>query len=55
MTKINVNSWARDPYAKALAEGLLSGPFPEAVEHATETCAKAIERFMILFKSSGKA
>ncbi|KIM44204.1 hypothetical protein M413DRAFT_443233 [Hebeloma cylindrosporum] len=55
VSKINVNSWARDPYAKSLGERLLSGPFPEAVEEATETFAKVCDRFFTLFGSAGKA
>ncbi|KAF5375940.1 hypothetical protein D9615_008273 [Tricholomella constricta] len=48
-------SWARDPYAKALGEGLLAKPFPEAQEAATEAFAAACERFFTLFGSVGKA
>ncbi|KAJ7675431.1 aldolase [Mycena rosella] len=55
ISKINVNSWARDPYAKALAEGLQTKPFPEAVDDATEVFAKVCDRFIKLFNSAGKA
>ncbi|KAF9005098.1 ketose-bisphosphate aldolase [Cyathus striatus] len=55
VSKINVNSWARDPYAKKLGESLLTKPFPEAVEEATEVFAQVCERFFHLFGSSGKA
>ncbi|KAF8151782.1 ketose-bisphosphate aldolase [Crassisporium funariophilum] len=55
VSKINVNSWARDPYSKALGEGLLSKPFPEAQEEATEAFAKVCDRFFTLFGSAGKA
>ncbi|PPQ68903.1 hypothetical protein CVT26_001840 [Gymnopilus dilepis] len=55
VSKINVNSWCRDPYAKALGEGLLSKPFPQAVEDATEVFAKNCDRFFTLFGSAGKA
>ncbi|KAG6896044.1 hypothetical protein C0992_010730 [Termitomyces sp. T32_za158] len=39
VNKINVNSWARDPYAKTLGESLLTKSFPEAQEAATEAFA----------------
>ncbi|KDQ49995.1 hypothetical protein JAAARDRAFT_142624 [Jaapia argillacea MUCL 33604] len=55
ISKINVNSWGRDPYAKALAAGLQSKPFPDAVEEATEVFAKVCERFFNVFQSVGKA
>ncbi|KAK4688484.1 fructose-bisphosphate aldolase, class II, partial [Tremellales sp. Uapishka_1] len=55
VTKINVNSWCRDPYVEALSKGLASKPFPEATEDATEVFAKAAERFIKLFGSEGKA
>ncbi|KAF9039614.1 aldolase [Hymenopellis radicata] len=55
VSKFNVNSWARDPYVKKLAAGLQDKPFPDAVEEATEEFAKAVERFIILFESAGKA
>ncbi|KAF8654832.1 hypothetical protein AX16_003352 [Volvariella volvacea WC 439] len=53
--QININSWGRDPYAKALSEGLKTKSFPEAVEEATEVLAKICERFFELFGSTGKA
>ncbi|EIM86071.1 aldolase [Stereum hirsutum FP-91666 SS1] len=55
ISKINVNSWARDPYAKTLAAGLQSKPFPDAVEEATEVFAKVCDRFFVLFESKDKA
>lgn len=55
VSKINVNSWARDPYVKVLATGLQSKPFPDAVEESTEVFAKVCDRFFDLFGSSGKA
>ncbi|KJA15911.1 hypothetical protein HYPSUDRAFT_333762 [Hypholoma sublateritium FD-334 SS-4] len=55
VTKINVNSWGRDVYAKSLGEGLLSKPFPDAVEAATEVFVKSCVRFFTLFSSAGKA
>jgi len=55
ISKFNINSWARDPYAKALVAGLQTKPFPEAVEEATEVFARECDRFLILFGSAGKA
>ncbi|KAJ7912578.1 aldolase [Mycena leptocephala] len=55
ISKINVNSWGRDPYAKSLAEGLRTKPFPEAVEDATEVFSKVCDHFFRLFNSAGKA
>ncbi|GBE87003.1 ketose-bisphosphate aldolase [Sparassis latifolia] len=55
VSKINVNSWGRDPYAKALAEGLQTKSFPDAVEDATEVFAGVCERFFKVFGSEGKA
>ncbi|KAH8110032.1 aldolase [Phellopilus nigrolimitatus] len=56
VSKINVNSWARDPYVKALSTKLANGtPFPEAVEESTEVFAAVCERFIDLFGSAGKA
>ncbi|KAI0030168.1 aldolase [Vararia minispora EC-137] len=55
ISKINVNSWARDPYAAMLAEGLRSKSFPEAVEEATEVFAGMCVRFFELFGSAGRA
>ena len=55
VSKINVNSWARDPYVKELVLGLQGKPFPEAVEDATEVFAKVCDRFFELFDSKGKA
>ncbi|KAF4622342.1 hypothetical protein D9613_009290 [Agrocybe pediades] len=52
---VNINSWGRDVYAKTLGEGLLSKPFPDAQEDATEAFAKQCERFFRLFGSAGKA
>jgi fructose-bisphosphate aldolase class II len=45
----------RDPYQDALARGLATKSFPEATEEATEVFANAVERFLILFGSAGKA
>ncbi|KAF7297164.1 Aldolase [Mycena indigotica] len=55
ISKINVNSWGRDPYAKALAAGLQTKPFPDAVEEATDIFAGVCDRFIQLFGSAGKA
>ncbi|TFK63952.1 aldolase [Pluteus cervinus] len=55
ISKINVNSWARDPYMKCLAEGLQTKPLPDAIEEATEAFASVCERLFILFRSAGKA
>ncbi|KAL5536636.1 hypothetical protein ACEPAF_459 [Sanghuangporus sanghuang] len=55
ISKINVNSWARDPYVKALVSGLQNKPFPDAVEESTEVFASVCERFFDLFGSTGKA
>ncbi|EIW66298.1 hypothetical protein TREMEDRAFT_65569 [Tremella mesenterica DSM 1558] len=55
VTKLNVNSWCRDPYVETLGQGLLSRPFPEAMEEATEAFAKECERLFHLFGSAGKA
>jgi len=55
VSKINVNSWCRDPYAKALGEGLTSKPFPEATEEATDVFVENCMRFFKLFGSEGKA
>lgn len=53
--QININSWGRDPYARRLAEGLQSKPFPDAVEDATKVFEDVCERFFNLFGSTGKA
>lgn len=56
VTKINVNSWIRDPYAEHLARALSSGtPLPDAIEEAIEVNAKECERFFHLLGSAGKA
>jgi len=55
VSKINVNSWARDPYVKKLSETLLAKTMPEAIEEATEVFADVCERFFKLFGSAGKA
>jgi len=55
ISKINVNSWARDPYVKTLSEALALKPFPIAQEAATEASASVCERFFKLFGSAEKA
>ncbi|KAJ7629472.1 aldolase [Mycena polygramma] len=55
ISKINVNSWGRDPYAKSLVEGLQTKPFQEAVEDATEIFSQVCDCFFKLFGSAGKA
>ncbi|KAI0775508.1 aldolase [Trametes elegans] len=55
ISKININSWGRDPYAKILAEGLQTKPFPDAVQDATKVFEDVCERFFTLFGSAGKA
>lgn len=53
--QININSWGRDPYARALGEALLSKTFPEAVDIASEVLIKECDRFFAVFRSKGKA
>ncbi|KAG6828959.1 hypothetical protein H0H92_006186 [Tricholoma furcatifolium] len=53
--KVNVNSWARDPYVQTLRESLSTKSFPDAQEAATEAFAAVCARFFILFGSVGKA
>lgn len=55
VSKINVNSWCRDPYAEALSKALAGTPFPEATEEATEVFAENCAKFFKLFGSEGKA
>ncbi|PIL35217.1 hypothetical protein GSI_03007 [Ganoderma sinense ZZ0214-1] len=55
ISKININSWGRDPYAKKLAEGLQTKTFPEAVDDATKVFEDICARFFDLFGSAGKA
>ncbi|KAL1742136.1 ketose-bisphosphate aldolase [Schizophyllum fasciatum] len=55
VSKFNVNSWARDPYAKALGTALLSKPFPDAIDEATDAFVAVCLRFFKLFNSEGKA
>jgi fructose-bisphosphate aldolase class II len=55
VTKINVNSWNRDPYAAALSKGLANDPFPDATENATELFAQECAKWIKRFGSDGKA
>ncbi|CDO72055.1 hypothetical protein BN946_scf184943.g90 [Trametes cinnabarina] len=55
ISKININSWGRDPYAKKLAESLQSKPFPDAVDEAVQVFVDVCDRFFHLFGSAGKA
>ena len=55
VSKINNNSWARDPYVKTLSSALSSSSFPDAIEESTKVFSKVCERFMDVFGSSGKA
>ena len=55
VTKINVNSWCRDPYQEALSKALAAKPMPDAIEDATEVFAQKCEGFMKIFGSAGKA
>lgn len=55
VTKVNVNSWLRDPYCAALSKGLASKTMPEAIDDAMAAFEKECERFCDLLGSSGKA
>lgn len=55
VSKINLNSWGRDPYAAALAKGLQTKSFPEAVDDATAAMKEVCIRMFNLFGSAGKA
>ncbi|KAK8850549.1 hypothetical protein IAR55_004467 [Kwoniella newhampshirensis] len=56
VSKFNINSWARDPYAETLGKSLVDGkPFPDASEAAIEAFAKVCDKFMTLLGSAGKA
>ncbi|PFH48511.1 hypothetical protein AMATHDRAFT_149714 [Amanita thiersii Skay4041] len=54
ITKINVNSAARQPYVQSLLRHLGHDPLPDAIEKATEAFASTCERLMRLFGSAGK-
>ncbi|KAI0823197.1 aldolase [Trametes gibbosa] len=55
ISKINVNSWAREPYVKTLADALQSKPLPDAIEDATKAFEAVCERLFEVFGSAGKA
>lgn len=55
VSKVNVNSWLRDPYVRALSEGLKTKTMPEAIDDAHEAMVKEAERFCDLLGSTGKA
>ncbi|KAF8630558.1 hypothetical protein AX17_005370 [Amanita inopinata Kibby_2008] len=46
VSKINVNSVARNPYMETLSQALLSKPFPDVIEEATEVFACYSKLFM---------
>ncbi|WOO82050.1 Putative fructose-bisphosphate aldolase [Vanrija pseudolonga] len=55
VSKVNVNSWLRDPYCVALAEGLTTKSMPEAIDDAIEALEQSAYRFFDLLGSAGKA
>ncbi|KAK2464959.1 hypothetical protein APHAL10511_003035 [Amanita phalloides] len=55
ISKINVNSAARDPYVIKLSQGLSDMPFPDAIEEATEVFAEVCQGFFTIFGSKGMA
>lgn len=55
VTKVNVNSWLRDPYVEALSKGLASKTMPEAIDDAMEALEKECRRFCDLLGSTDKA
>lgn len=54
VTKVNVNSWLRDPYVDALATGLKTKIMPEAIDDALNAFQKEGERFCDLLGSTNK-
>lgn len=55
VTKVNVNSWLRDPYCQALSAGLAGKTMPEAIDDAMAAFEKECARFCDLMGSTGKA
>lgn len=55
VSKINVNSWLREPYVSTLSKSLQSKTMPEAIDDAHEAMVKEAERFCDLLGSTGKA
>jgi fructose-bisphosphate aldolase class II len=55
-SKININSWTRDPYLKELQEGIANGnPLPQTIDKATAAFGKEAIRHYKLYGSAGKA
>ncbi|EJT49855.1 hypothetical protein A1Q1_01007 [Trichosporon asahii var. asahii CBS 2479] len=55
VSKINVNSWLREPYVSTLSKALQTKTMPEAIDDAHEAMVKEAERFCDLLGSTGKA
>lgn len=55
VTKVNVNSWLRDPYCQALATGLQTKTMPEAIDDSMEAFERETRRFADLMGSTNKA
>jgi fructose-bisphosphate aldolase class II len=55
VTKVNVNSWLRDPYCAALSKGLAGKTMPEAIDDAMAAFEKECHRFCDLMGSTDKA
>lgn len=55
VSKINVNSWLREPYVRALADGLQRKSLPDAIDDAHDAMVREAERFCDLLGSTGKA
>ncbi|KAI9353210.1 aldolase [Zopfochytrium polystomum] len=55
-TKINLNSWMRDPSIEYLAKAVQDGvPLPDAYDRASDVYAAVAERLMTVLGSAGKA
>jgi len=55
VTKMNMNSWMRDPYMESVAKNILHIPLPEVHHEGIKAFAAAGTRFMTLFGCAGKA
>jgi len=56
VTKMNLNSWMRDPYMTTVKDALIAGkPLPDVHTLGVKAFADAAERFFTLFGSAGKA
>lgn len=55
VSKVNINSWLREPYVQALKEGLQEKSMPEAIDAAVEAMGREAERFCDLLGSTGRA